>query len=559
MKNVKNLIKAGLFLLGAVLFSTSCSEEPYVENPSGEVFIYKLNVVNGGLSGSETYAGTVDEATKTVSFMIPAESDVEALKFSGKLSLGAKLDKETYDVVSGSTDVLVLNGENVGTYHVNVALQAPKETPLLQKVLVKTAGGEQKEAFISELDKTVYLGCVGKGSVELVEIFCLPKRTKVTLTESSSNVVSEDNPGKIQMDFLGLTNEYRIMFDGEPVFGADFGLGFTYDFSNNPLDKDLWADFAAENTRSADFDGENMLIVSRQGGIFPKILKFEDIKAGSPNEKVLSTDGIAGGTYLISAGRLSQGHIYICNLTTGVGAADKALRVYHWTDENAKPELMVEFDGEAVNTSVAGARFGDNMSVNLDESGNGTMFFVTQDGTQMLRFDVAGFTQVSNPTQITPKTSAPYYASVNQVDDVPGEFVYTSTQAPLMLIDRDGNELFKMPEGDYPPKQATDARIITYDAERYLILTTGRNGSWSGDPTQVFQVYNISNGANTVIALSNFAAGDRLPVFTYSLDGANCSAPAANSGWGIGPDGNLRMMASAAKSGFVVFEFPEKQ
>ena len=66
-----------------------------MENPSGEVFIYRLNVTNGGLTGAETYEGTVDEATKTVAFTIPAESDIEALKFSGKLSLGAKLDKES--------------------------------------------------------------------------------------------------------------------------------------------------------------------------------------------------------------------------------------------------------------------------------------------------------------------------------------------------------------------------------------------------------------------------------------------------------------------------------
>lgn len=90
-------------------------------------------------------------------------------------------------------------------------------------------------------------------------------------------------------------------------------------------------------------------------------------------------------------------------------------------------------------------------------------------------------------------------------------------------------------------------------------MTTGRNGSWSGDPAQVFYVYDLSAGANTVLALSNFAASERIPLFSFSLDGANCSAPAANTGWGIGDDGMLRLMTSAARSGFAVFEFPEKQ
>lgn len=555
--NVKSYIMACLCLLSTLLFATSCSEDPYVENPSGEVFIYKLNVTNGGLSGAETYAGIVDEENKTVSFTIPAESDIQALKFSGKLSLGAKLDMEAYDASTGSAEVKVINGENVGVYTVQITLNAAKDTPLLQKVKVKMADGNIKDAFISELDKTVYLGCEGQASVEIASVECLPKRTEVTLSEGAGMVVSADRPGKILMDFMGLKNEYRLLFDGEPIFGADFNLGVAYDFSANPLGADIWPDFIGENTRSADFDGETMLIVSREGGTCPKVLKFADIKAGSPNETVLNTTGIEGGTYVISAGRLSHKHIYICNLTTGLGA-DNTLKVYHWSNEAAAPEVVVDFDGTASNATVAG-RFGDNISVNLDENGNGTMFFVTQDGAQMLRFDVAGFTTVTNPTLIIPSTTAPYYAAVNQVDGSENEFVYTSTQASLMLIDRDGNELFKMPEGDYPPKQATDARIITYDAERYLILTTGRYGSWTGDPKQVFQVYNISDGANTVIALSNFAAGDRLPIFTYSLDGANCSAPAANTGWGIGEDGMLRIMSAAVKSGFVVFEFPEKQ
>ena len=555
---MKNYIMMSLCLLCAVLFTTSCKEEPYVENPSGEVFIYRLNVTNGGLTGAETYEGTVDEATKTVAFTIPAESDIEALKFSGKLSLGAKLDKESYDVSSGSAEVRVLNGENVGVYNVTVALNAPTQTPILQKLLVKNASGQVKEAFISELDKTVYLGCEESTSAEITEVFCLPKRTKVTFSEGSNNVISAENPGKVLMDFMGLTNEYRLSFEGEPVFGADFKLGQTYDFTKNPMGADCYPDFAAENTRSADFDGETMLIVSREGGTFPKVLKFADLKAGSPNEKVLNITGIAGGTYVISAGRLSHKHIYICNLTTGVNTGDAALKVYHWANEDAAPELVLEFTGEATNASVTGGRFGDNMSVNLDENGNGTMFFLTQDGTQMLRFDVQAFTTISNPTFITPGTSAPYYASVNQVVGSDNEYVLTSTQAPLMLIDRDGNELFKL-DVDAIPKQGTDARIITYDAERYLIMTTGRNGSWSGDPVQVFYVYDLSAGANTVLALSNFAASERIPLFSFSLDGANCSAPAANTGWGIGDDGMLRLMTSAARSGFAVFEFPEKQ
>ena len=206
---------------------------------------------------------------------------------------------------------------------------------------------------------------------------------------------------------------------------------------------------------------------------------------------------------------------------------------------------------------MGGIRLGDNISVNIDAAGNGTMFFITQDGTQILCCDVTGFSNVSNPTQIIPSVSAPYYAAVNQVGS-DNEYVYTSTQAPVVLVDRDFNELFKLDIGAIP-SQGTDARIISYDSERYLVMTSGKAAFLGNTEPQTLYVYDISNGASTALALSNFAAGDRKPLFTYSLEGPNCSAPAANTGWGVGGDGSLLLMGAATKSGFAVFEFPEKQ
>ena len=549
---VKNLFLY-IMMVALASFGTACSEEEFVDNPSGEVFIYRLNVVNAGLSGTEVVEGELNEETKTVDFTIPAESDVQALKFSGKLSLGAKLDAETYDVMSGSATVNVLNGENIGKYTVKVALNAPVQNPLLSKVTVKDETGEIREAFVSELDKTVYLKCVNSLQAEIVSIDCLPRRTVTALTNGEGNIVKADNPGKIQMDFMGLKNEYRISFDNNPVFGADFSLGKVYDYTN--ITGSLWADFAAENTRSADFDGENMLIVSRQGGVFPKIISFASIKAGSPSETVLNTTGIKGGTYLVSAGRLSHKHIFISNLKTKKG---ENLKIYHWASPNATPEVVVDFDGIATNADLSAARFGDNLSVCLNEAGNGYIFLLSQNGDMILRFDVSGFTNVTNPKLITPEVTAPYYASINQVGNG-NEYLYTSTQAPLMLIDSNGTPLFKLDIAAVPI-QATDARIITYDAERYLIMTTGRRPSWSKDPDNEFLVYDISDGSNTLIALGNFAnREEHIPVYSYKLGGTGASACAANTGWGVDENGNLLVMTAAIKAGFAICEFPEKQ
>ena len=79
--NAKNYIFISLFLLGTLLNFTACKEEEYVLNPSGEVFIYKLNITNGGLTGAETYAGTIVHSaaapispTMRMPFQVPRKS-----------------------------------------------------------------------------------------------------------------------------------------------------------------------------------------------------------------------------------------------------------------------------------------------------------------------------------------------------------------------------------------------------------------------------------------------------------------------------------------------------
>ena len=558
--NIRNIYLC-LSMLCCLVLGTACSDDPIVENPSGETFIYSLSITNAGLTGTETVQGTLNEEAKTVDFTIAAESDIEAIKFSGKLSLGASLDQETYDVSSGSAQVTVVNVDNRGTYTVNVELLPATSNPLLQKVVVRDANGAEKDAYVSELDKTVYLKSPESEWVEIVSVSCLPKRTEVTWTGMNNGKIYASNPGKLEMDFLGFTGEYRVLFDANPVFGADFLGGTVYDFSGRTT---MYADFAGDKTRSADFDGETMLIVSRNGGTFPKVLNYLDIKTGSPVETVLDLTGVEGGTYAISSGRLVNGHIFICNLSTGT-AADQPLKVYHYTDANAVPETVVDFDGTGVklidgtDSEPLVLRLGDNMSVCLDENGNGTAFFLPQDGTAIMRFDVADYTTWTNPTLITPEVSASYYAYINQVPGSDNEFVYTSTKAIVSIIDRDGKTLFKL-DSEAVPMRGTDARIITYDAERYLIMTTGQQAAWSKDASAAFYVYDISDGSNTLIALNNFASlAERTPVFTYDLNGIGNNACGANTGYGVSEDGKLLLMSSAVGGGFAIFEFPEKQ
>ena len=561
---MKNKILYGFMLLMGFFALTGCNDDSIVENPSGETFIYRMFIANGGLAGTDAIQGVIDEETRTITFDAPAETDIQAIKFNSKLSLGAHLDQDTYDFSQNNTvPVTVINGENTSTYQVTINFDEPKETPIITAVRVKLPDGTEKNAYVSEIDKSIYMGAENEESVEILSISCLPKRTVTTLTMASNNVVQKSNPGAIQLNFMGITSEYRLLFAAIPVFGADFTKGNQYAFCN--ATGNLFGDFVGESTRSADFDGNNLLIVSREGGLNVRVIPFNEIKSGNPGGTSLSLDGVEMGTFLVSAGRISHGHYYVSNLSTSVGE-DQPLKLYYWDNINSKPQVLLEFLGAATGpegeVDLSKMRFGDNLNVCLDESGNGYIYFVTQDGTAVLRYNVTAFTTLENPTYIVPPTTLSYYAAINQVDGKDNEYTVTSVQAGIYLTDADLNPITLIDQ-EMVPVRCTDARVITFDSERYLITTTGRWGSWSGDAEQTFYVYDLSDGATTALAMMNLIAdGAPQPLFTYVIGGSNPasfgSAPSASTGWGV-VDGMLRVMASAPKAGFAIFEFPERE
>jgi len=556
-----------LFLV--LLTFASCQENPFVENPSGETIIYDLQITNGDLSGGGRYNGVIDEDAKTITFNISAETDVAQVKFSGKLSLGAKLDKESYNFIEGKdaeakqlTDTIrIVNVKNVQDYVVILNLADPQSTPILSKLSVRTASGDTISAVVDLDENVVYLNTPDQTEVTFNSITTIPARAEYEFSDLTDNKLSKSNPGKLSLDFLGLKAEYSISFDKSPAAGMNFSSPIIHDFTTNST---VYPDFAAELTRSADFDGKYILLVSRQDGINPKLLKASDILSDAPTTPImLSTVGIAGGTYVISSGRLSHGHIYICNLSTGLADTDAGkLKLYHYASPTSTPELILDFNGiidAGTNTKSTG-RFGDNISLDLDEDGNGYVYFAHQTAGEILRFTITGFTTVGEPLLIHPSTTATYYACYNRVG-TGNEYLYTSTVASVIqLMDKDGTvlgEISKLKHVDMgDATHGTDAHIINYNKGRYLIMTTAKQQSSWANPTLF--IYDITQGFNTVAALVNFKATSPNPVYTYQLGTATQSACAGIAAYAI-VDGKLCVFAAGPKAGMVLIEFPKNQ
>ena len=559
MKGIKYIL---LLLLPALGITACKDDDSIIENPSGETLIYNLYIANGGLSGCIRDNAVYNDATRTLTFNdVAAETDVQHIKFGGKISLGAHFDADSYNFYNPDAPnektlkggITLTSGENITDYNVIINLSDPASAPLVSKIEVETSTGSVISGLIDPVDKMIYLNTPNEEQVTLKSILLVPTRTSYTLTTAEGNLISKDNPGTIELNFLGMTDTYEISFS-KLLPGINFSAPIVHDFTTNST---VWPDFIAEDTRSADFDGEHVLIVSRSGGLNPKLLKASDILSdGVVAPIALNTDGMAGGTYVISSGRLSQGHIYICNLTTGLADTDAGkLKLYHYADASSSPELILDFNGVIDESIKATGRFGDNMSLDLDENGNGYVYFINHTGAGVLRFTITNFQTVGEAKFISDIASATYYACYNKVDNEDAYLFTSTTMTPIQLRDKDGGLLASIDKlGD--AGHGTDAHVVNYNNGRYLMFTSGRQQSSWSFPT--LYVYDISEGFSTVPAFNAYNEKRPDPVYTYKLGEATQAACSGITAWAT-VESKLVILTAGPKAGFALIEFPKNE
>ena len=577
-------MKKNVFFLAIALISmlfTGCQPEP---TNTVEAKIKTISIKN------TTYNGEVNNETFTVTFNdVAAETNIEAIQFTASLSLGAKLDKDTYDFTNGASEdgkqlvqtIKVINGTTEQAYTVVINLLDPASDPILDKLIMKKGStGEEVTALI--FDGAVALGMPEETEAIFSSISLIPARANYQFTTMQNDKIAADNPGQLIIEFMGRTTTLDVTFAAAPTPGADIAAAVVHDFSvatgNAP------AAFAAEDTRGTDFDGEHVLVVERaNGGATPNphLYKVSDLLANNLSPIALDVTGVEGGTHVVSSGSLNHGHIYICNLTTALSKNDP-LKVYHYTDANAAPEVVLEWDGvlsvsEEGDTIGAPARLGDNISVNIDQSGNGYAFFCGQEGSaeKVYRVQITNFTQFSNPTELILDVPFPYYGYINEVPEA-GQYIFKSHyMAVIRLMDANGVSLMEdieldATESGLNPRGGVDPHVIMFNRARYLVLAAPyNNGKRIGKEPAVF-IQDITDGVDTKAALIKWSEllydEEYLwePTYFYSLDtdagidaGNKTVAACAAQCNAAEVDGKLVVFVAATKAGFALIEFPK--
>lgn len=336
-----------------------------------------------------------------------------------------------------------------------------------------------------------------------------------------------------------------------PLFGGDFEKVSTYAFDNT----NAYAGLKTATARCSDFDGTHVLVVDR--GMGPHLLKVSDVMAGNvSNPVMLNTTGISGGTFAYNMGALAGGHIYLASLA---GGATSPLKIYYYENETATPECIANIDISTL--PFVKARHGDNMSLTLDASGNGFIYFgANPTGEDFIRVPISAYKTVGTPEVVPVQGTLPgLCTNVYRVDGTE-EYIYSGNKIGVTLADESLNAKYTVSK-DNLPLEATTARVFTFNGNRYLFVTTAGFGGASKAVPGIY-IFNINKGADTMEALKNFdAAEDHNPVFKYLIGGANLGYCGGNSNFFIekdaaGKDLYLWVYAGRSTSGFAIVKVP---
>ncbi|NGM65940.1 DUF4623 domain-containing protein [Sphingobacterium sp. SGR-19] len=335
-----------------------------------------------------------------------------------------------------------------------------------------------------------------------------------------------------------------------PVYGADFTKPAVYDYSANEMGNPTYEAFTGMVTRGTGFDGEHVLIVSR-GGTGVHLLDVDDLKNNTINRIPVNTAGMNAGTFLWNMGAQVNGHTYVVNLST---SAAQPVRLYHWTNPSQEPEVIANILPS--NLSGAGARHGDNFSISLDDQGNGYAYWISM-GTEVIRIQIQNYTDVVDQRVINTAVAYGQWSSYLQAAN--SEFsLVTGLDKPIAVVNSSGSVSYTMPAAALPTN-ATDARVIDFNGERYLLVVTVPR---TGDQVGMLQVYNITVGRDIVAALTSFSQRtNKEPVYQYLINGVTNIAPASQTGFhivkdGEGNDEKLMLYGAVTDGGFAIIEFP---
>jgi len=507
--------------------------------------------------------------------VVPANADNKLLEWESDKPAVATVDEtgKVTALTSGTANVKVKTSEGAKEKTCVVTVDILVTGVTLDKAVVMLEVGETATTTSSVLTATV----LPAEALSRDVVWSVDQENDVVetvLNEDGSYTVNAAGVGTAVITVTtkqgGFTASctVSVALPPEKPVGADFEKAIIYNFSR-ANGGTVYPEFNTQVTpelaaRFADMDAKNVLVAGRWDQCKnPHLVSVADLKQGkTDNIILLGTNGIVDlGGYSTSYGRLVNGHVYLCNLTLGItNESSRILRVYHWTEDNpgADAEEIATVSQNDISNFTGVCRYGDYMSVDLDENGNGYIYASGSTNVELLRITVSNYTQTSDPILIKPgniTANGGYWTSFHKIDGVQNEYLSTGNTSPVRLVEADGTELYSMTS--FANAQALDAQVINFNEARYLLVMN--DGGGVGGKCAI-TVYDITKGDTTTEALQIFDGASeeaKLPVYEFSLQ---ANMPSGNYQVNVGfvKDGNdkLYIIGSGNSAGFAIIELP---
>jgi hypothetical protein len=371
--------------------------------------------------------------------------------------------------------------------------------------------------------------------------------TAVDFTEAVNFVVSNGD----------LSNVYIFAVEVQDAQSLEIKAYSAYSGDNAP------GELADGNSRAAGSDDTYLYVPDKNEKAIYAIA-LADIKAGSvdvASAKKLSIEGIdfSNVSFNFSDVKVSGGNIYACSMSgrDGQWVNSKNLKVWKWANADATPELVFDWAIDFTRENMADyIRLGDAFTVNVDESGNGTIYVVNTNGAvknEYYQFNISNFALNGTPTFHADIKDAGKkigsYGTVFAAKD--GELVISGADG-LFLCAADGSVLVDV-STDAISARARGAQVFEYNDMRYLAYLTYNEGS---DSQYFLQILDITGGTleEAIKAITKENVESKT---VYTSDNFHGAAKDGNSSGSLSiypvSDG-FAMTIFNAKNGFVYFE-----
>lgn len=529
-----------ILLLSSVLISFSCGDDSPVLSSEASITSFTLAGVSGSISGTN------------ITLTVPYGTDISNLSpriQNSPASVVTPAAGTTRDFNSPVTYTVRAEDEvATTTYTVTVSIADP-DSVVISDVSIEGVQSVDIDQASKTITIRIFPGTDISGLTATIKT--IPADAKITPAGSltldlNSTVSIQVSAGSLSENYTIEVNEIQVGIDPDTAeVLLDAGV------ASSSLPSEL--SDVGDNERGFSINSQHVYVADKGD---TKIWYWNLDGSSTEASELKISDVVAGGASGIVVADVvaTDNGILASNLAIG-----SEFKIYRWADNDADPELIITHPGEYDGSQ---ARYGDAITFIGEPNGDGHLYAMNKNHTNVLRWDFEGgkVTNHDNPEVIVFADSLDpgNYPTVEHIKHNDKEYLLVNgANIGPHLYSTDGTEKLASISTDLILLRALTGKVFEFNQRTYLALAApGTEGSLVRDAA--IWIYDVSgddlvDGFNSVTAAGEDEAAAR--VYEKGFGQEPNGNQAADVDVYLKPDGeSVIVMAGATNNGFIVVE-----